>query len=76
MHVYVWMFFVSLSSVITAQVQYNLLFVTSSVTSFGWYLLCGVIFHVLLQFVEVVEVNSLHFYASCYIYIMEVQHPL
>jgi len=50
--------------------------VTFSLTSFGWYLLYGITYHVLLQFVEVVGVHSLHFYASWYIYVMEVQHPL
>lgn len=50
--------------------------VTFSVMSFGWYLLYGVTFRVLLQFVEVVGENSIHFYASWYTYVMEVQRPL
>jgi len=50
--------------------------VNFSVTSFGFYLLYAVTFHVLLQFVEVVGVHSLNFCASWYIYVMEVQHPL
>jgi len=44
--------------------------------SFGWYLLYGVTFHVLLQFVEVMGIHLLHVRASWYNYLMEVQPPL